>query len=101
MLSPCYLNYVTHLIGIVIAKGIMVGFGPLDNNHLVLIALLLGHDEQARMEIENRLLDHGDLVREIWNQLYVAVNEHNTQGVTSVSLDLNQTMQRILDENRG
>lgn len=99
--SPVYRHFMTELVKIIIAKGLMVGFNAVDNNQLVLIALCLGQDRESREMIEDRLGDSGDLVQAVWRSFCRAVNEHNAEGVATTSLDIHKLIQGAIDANRG
>lgn len=103
MLSPHYVHFVAESIGIPFSKALMSMqvMDRWDNNVVLLAALSLKDDKEARAAVRERLQDRGNAVLRAWDDFFEAVMVYNDEGVKAATVDVNDIIRRIQNADFG
>lgn len=93
-LSSANLNFMCEAAGRIISQGIFMPVGPADANAMLLIALYMGHDEEAHKELQLRLQERGDLVLKIWRNYFNIMMDRNLEGSNYISESVEDLIRR-------
>lgn len=95
MLSPGYLNFMRTSVGIILSGAAFGRITPTESNHLIMVALYLSRDAEARELFLEGLQDYGNFVCHMWEHAYDEVMKCNREGSERATGHVEQILERM------
>lgn len=95
MLSPGYMDFVTRSVGMILASAAFKPIHTVESNHLIMVALYMSQDAEAKAMFLHQLETYGDFVCESWHKIYKSVHDSNVAGQNAATENVNQILKRI------
>ena len=94
-LHPAALQAMVMGVGLTIVEGLRMPIGRADSFAVMMVALYMSSDPQAKALFEERLEEYGDFVMEVWHKWYKHTVDENLAGVQASQLDVHGLLRRM------